>query len=327
MADSNDAPRVSVVMSTYNHEEFIAQAIEGVLVQDISLELLINDDVSTDATSSIVDEFAARHPSKIRVRRPPANTNSNRLSREAFAEARGEFIAIMDGDDYWIDTGKLRRQAAYLDANPDCAMCFHDCIVVDERNRVLGERFGELPPPAKSDFRDIAKGCFVPGPTPLLRRSALADLDERFDHQGWGDWPLFLLAAQHGKLGYIPEKMAAYRIHGGGWWSGKSHEDRFRMTYEFIRDFGQVLPPERRNQLAMGIGQAWGLGVCDAIAARRWRSLLSLIRDLLTIGPHSRRPSLLINAAIGTARVLRYRISRWAREREADERRGVFRNG
>lgn len=253
------APRVSVILTTYNHQDFIGQAIEGVLAQngEVSFELIILDDVSTDATGEIIETFVARHPGLIRVLRPARNLNSCAETRRAVEQAAGEFIAFLDGDDYWTDPDKLRKQVAFLDENRSFSMCCHDCIIVNEFGALVSDTY--LPGqtiPTVGAFRHIARHNYVASLSPVIRRSALMPLPRWADHYEWGDWALYLFAVEHGWIGYIPDKMGAYRRHSGGQCTGMPMEQRFHITLGFLDDFASHLPAERTRELDLGKGSA-----------------------------------------------------------------------
>ena len=112
-------PKVSVCMISYRHAAFIAQAIESVLAQqcDFEIELVIGDDCSPDGTGAICDEFARRDP---RVRLLPRDRNLGVMANfsRTLQACRGEYVAVCEGDDYWIDPLKLAKQVAFLDAHP-----------------------------------------------------------------------------------------------------------------------------------------------------------------------------------------------------------------
>ena len=126
--------RVSVVLLTYDHERYIAQAVDSVLAQEtpFDVELLISEDCSTDRTREIVRDYAARHPDRIRLFLSERNINTNEVTLRALRAARGDLVAFLDGDDYWISPHKLARQVEFLDAHPECSMCFHGAIVRSE---------------------------------------------------------------------------------------------------------------------------------------------------------------------------------------------------
>lgn len=139
------APCVSVCMITYNHERYIAQAIDGVLMQetDFPIELLIHDDASTDRTAEIVREYEKKHPSIIKAIYQTENQYSkgNPPWVINLKRAQGEFIAYCEGDDYWTDPRKLQKQVDYLNANPDCGLVASDYDLVIVKDSLRVERY------------------------------------------------------------------------------------------------------------------------------------------------------------------------------------------
>lgn len=128
---------VSVIMLTYNHEDYIAQAIESVLMQETSLryELLIGDDASTDRTPEIVREYAEKYPDIIRPVLREKNLGANRNNYELHTLTKGKYIASIEGDDYWLDTHKLQKQYEFLESHPEYSSCFGKSVVVDKNGR------------------------------------------------------------------------------------------------------------------------------------------------------------------------------------------------
>src|SRR5580765_7727743 len=130
---------VSVCILTYNHARFIAQAIEGALAQALPFtwEVLVGDDGSTDGTAEIVSEYAQRHPDRIRAfhfQYPAGHvrTSGQRNMRNLLERARGRYIAVVEGDDYWTSAEKLRRQVEFLELHPNYSACFHNVRMVHE---------------------------------------------------------------------------------------------------------------------------------------------------------------------------------------------------
>src|SRR5256885_7265379 len=126
--------KVSVLVTTYNHERYVAQALDSVLMQktDFEYEINIGEDCSIDRTRSIALDFQRRNPGKIRLLLPAENlgNGANRIFARSFELARGKYIAILDGDDYWTSPVKLQKQVDFLDAHPECALCFHNATVI-----------------------------------------------------------------------------------------------------------------------------------------------------------------------------------------------------
>lgn len=214
--------KVSVAMVTYRHERFIAQAIESVLSQrtNFDFELVIGEDCSPDATRDIARSYAERYPDRIRLQLPEKNIGLTRNLSRTIGACRGQYVAWLEGDDYWISSEKLQRQADYLDQNQDCAWCFTRAQVVNaEGQRVeVGPAVRTVKP--KYTLEDYLRRLFQPRACTVMFRHRLFERfpDWYFDLPT-GDMPLHVMNAQYGDIGFIDEEMSAYRIHPGGVWS------------------------------------------------------------------------------------------------------------
>lgn len=231
MITDKDPPSitVSVRLMTYNHERFIADALSGILMQktDFEYEIVVGDDCSTDATLHLVREFQGANPGKIRIL--PRETQLGRLRNfiDILANCRGKYVALLDGDDYWTDPLKLQKQVDFLEAHSECVICFHKIVAFHED----GNRERYYNPP--HDFREISTlddlliKNFIQTCSVVFRNGLIQELPDWFYTLRMGDWPLFVLLAQHGKIGFMDELMAAYRIHTGGIWSEASAIDHW----------------------------------------------------------------------------------------------------
>ncbi len=230
----NGLPLVSVCCLTYNHRDTIARAIEGVISQktDFPFELIIHDDASSDGTADIVRDYAERYPDIIR----PILQTENQFFKCNLAERylrpmlRGKYVAICEGDDFWTDDGKLRRQVERMESDPGCAMCFHAVTQLSPDGSEAPFR------PLKADGEVPAEliikrgGMFCPTVSLMVRRD-VADLwpDFRLAADVY-DYPLQVLAADAGKVCYIDRIMGVYRFSGQNSWtaaqqsgSGEAH--------------------------------------------------------------------------------------------------------
>jgi glycosyltransferase involved in cell wall biosynthesis len=217
---------------TYNHARFIEQAIESALAQELEgrHEILIADDCSTDGTREIVRAYADRYPKLIRLLPLERNIGENAVRAYGTQAARGMYVALLDGDDYWTSPDKLRTQVEFLDAHPDYAMCFHNAAVVyddgDEdphpfHNENPAQRISSRVPPETSTLEEIAVGNFMQTSSVMFRNGLIAEFPSWYFEARIPDWPFHVLNAEHGDIGYIDEILAAYRVHGEGNWSGR----------------------------------------------------------------------------------------------------------
>ncbi len=232
--------KVSVSLITYNHERYIAQALEGVLMQqtDFDYEIVVGEDCSTDGTREIVREYQARYPEKIRTILPERNLGQGgmRILVETLRAARGEYVARLDGDDYWTSPHKLQRQVDFLQSSHrECSMCFHNVLAVHEDGSAPPYLYTSADQKRFTDTRDILWQCYIAGCSPMFRREVVDALPHWYFDVKFGDWPLHITAGELGKIGYLDETMGVWRIHGNGFWSGRSRVHQFEGIIDFYR--------------------------------------------------------------------------------------------
>ena len=212
--------KVSVIILTFNHEKYISQAIEGVLSQNTNFpfEMIIGDDASTDSTPEIINDYARRYPDIIRAVCRKNNLGPTRNGYECLLLARGEYLAACEGDDYWCDDSKLRKQVDFLDRNPDYSAVTHEVIAVDESGQPLRhQRISWISKKRDYTIKDF-KGIFLPGHTnSMMRRNYFLNPD--FDgtisykaHRFVGDRTVSIIWASYGKIYRLPDTMSCYRI-------------------------------------------------------------------------------------------------------------------
>ena len=223
-------------MVTYNQQRYIAQAINSVLAQRTTfpIEIVIGEDCSTDGTRQIVEQFAAAHPNVICARLAEQNQGVKANFVGALNQARGEYVVILEGDDYFTDPLKLQRQVDALDARPDWSICFHPAYCDYE----AGLQGPELLPASwdrsEASIVDLFEGNFIPTNGAMFRHRLFPALPAWFMNAQAGDWALHILNAAHGNIGFLPQVMSAYRIHKGGSWSGRSAEQRVVAIFELL---------------------------------------------------------------------------------------------
>ena len=218
---------VAVHMITYNHAPFIAQAIESVLMQetDFRVVLVIGDDCSSDGTRQIVERYAALHPQVIRAVTHDVNIGMHRNSQSIQSVVDTEYVAFLEGDDYWNSLHKLQKQFNFLEDNAECALC------CSQFSHVMGRGLsGEFnPSPAQKrigELKDILRWNYILTCTVMYRREWLPAIPPSLQNLYHGDMGCWVLLAQRGKIGCINEVMSTYRLHDGGVWSGISIEKR-----------------------------------------------------------------------------------------------------
>jgi glycosyltransferase involved in cell wall biosynthesis len=222
--------KVSVLMITYNQERYIAQALDSVLMQevDFAYEIVIGEDCSTDGTRDIVLSYQRRHPDKIRLLLPDENLGMIRNFAQTYYACLGQYVAILEGDDFWTCADKLQKQVSFLDANPECSICFTTTKVFFEENDAPGY-MSPSDCKALSTIDDLLLGNFMQTCSVMFRNKLFGELPDWFFSGVIGDYPLHVLNAAHGHIGYLNDVMAAYRIHSSGVWS-------MQMDKNFVRN-------------------------------------------------------------------------------------------
>lgn len=233
-------------MAVYNHEKYIRQAIEGVLMQktDFEIELLIHEDASTDDSATIIREYEKAFPDIIK----PIYQTENQHSKEnsiswtyIYPKAKGKYIALCEGDDYWTDPNKLQIQVDYLENHPEYSMCFHAADKVNEEGKLI-----ELIQPSTDEFSYTVLDLLTTDDhcttaTMVFRKKFIGKKPEFFSKCSVGDYPMKLLLASFGELRYIPKNMAAYRYNHTGSWTEKTF---------FSKDSKQKVSQLKRSTIA-----------------------------------------------------------------------------
>ena len=227
-------PLVSIVCNTYNHEPYIEECLRSFLNQqcNLSFEIIIHDDASTDATQEIIHRYEKEFPHIIFPIYQRQNKHSLGIKPTTYYQlprARGKYIATCEGDDYWTDPRKLQIQVDFLEAHPDYVCCYHNAIIIDEMGEIVSD--SKLSENDKRDYsQEELKGvsCFMLTLT-LLFRNIIHPLPPEYNYVKNGDDFLASLLGGFGKgkyLGLI--QPAVYRKHSGGIWSSLSDISKLR---------------------------------------------------------------------------------------------------
>lgn len=278
--------KLSVCITTYNQESYIAQAIDSAMMQeaDFDYELIIGEDDSSDKTREIVKRYKKKYPQKIKLflndRKNVIYINGQPTGRWNFINnlqnARGEYIALLDGDDYWTDPHKLQRQVDFLDAHPEYASCFHPVDwLVQETGENIKAAYG---PPFIADYYGtddlLRHSNFIPTCSAVFRRHLAVPVPAWFSEMPIADFPLHLILSTKGKIGFINESMAVYRHHKDGLYGGKNKKEQCRILISTLHLVGTKLKLKKKLSWQMGISTAY-TELCEAYKDKGefWRAL------------------------------------------------------
>lgn len=247
---------VSIVCDVYNHEPYLRDCLEGLVMQktDFLFEILIHDDASTDKSAEIIREYMNKYPSLFK----PIFQKENQYSKGVgiwceiqFPRARGRYIAVCEGDDYWTDPLKLQKQVDFMEAHPDFSVCFHPVMV-------LNQPTGEIAPdtlkdvPSESTIYELAEySNYIHTPSVMYRYNPMVtDKFARIGCVGVGDYLYHILYAEHGKIKKLPDYMAVYR-QGVGIWTGPNSDGNDNLFKWIIAcaKLSSVLDDKRAQRL------------------------------------------------------------------------------
>lgn len=254
-------PKVSIMLITYNHERYIAQALDSILSQkrDFDIEINVIDDASTDGTQAIARAYQENHPDVVNCYFNAQNaghiaTQLNTI--RGFQTLRGRYFALLEGDDYWTDNEKLATQVAFLDANADCVACAHYTMKVFDDNSKPPEHFL----PFKAFGRDRAKH------SDLIDMAGVFHLSSILYRNVFGLTPPLCLADPYsceitinmtygifGDFFCFDRYMSAYRVHGTGVFSGRSVEEHWLFHLHGYRRFALYLGSRHRQKFAKAV--------------------------------------------------------------------------
>lgn len=236
----NMKPKVTILCITYNHEKYIAKALESYVSQETNFPFVVyvGDDASTDRTPEIIMEYAKKYPDIIKPVLRKENLGGLRNYWDLAERIESEFVYQTDGDDYFLSPYKLQKQYDFLSNHPDYSICFNQTKMVylnfDKPSKIIPE---EKHVGNKNVFtlKELAKENFI-GKNPMYRwafheKGSLKKQYPKFKILP-GDWFLHLLHAQTGKIYFIREVLDVYVRHSEGMWNSESQQgDGFDLKY------------------------------------------------------------------------------------------------
>lgn len=234
---ASDEIVVSVSCITFNHETYIARALDSFLMQktNFKYEILVYDDASTDGTQEIIREYEKKYPDIIKPYYQTENQYSQgKYNVEGFfnyPRAKGKYIAMCDGDDYWTDDRKLQMQVDYMEKHPECAMCLHAARIETEEKAIQSL---EIRPYKKNRLISaeevIDKPSNYPTASLLFRTEYTRDLQDYYYVSPVGDIPIQIHMAAKGTVYYMDRKMSVYQQGVSVSWSALMKQGNYKQN-------------------------------------------------------------------------------------------------
>lgn len=276
-------PEISILMLTYNHEAYIEKAIQGVLNQkiDVRIELLIGEDFSTDSTRSIVEKYEKTYPELVCPVYMRKNIGCSNNLIVLLSRAKGKYIAICDGDDYWCDPLKLSKQYQLMETHPSYVICFHQYYVYVQETKATYEdkieflKNGRRGIDIDLDFY-IMNGWNTIPLSAFFRRNAV-DIGHLKKYKALKDISLFYNILTKG-LGYImSDRMGVYRKHKSGIWSGASLKTRMIDDLASVRSIYEV---DMDTKSETFFYQIFLNKFAEACRKHNWQLALAILKEI-----------------------------------------------
>ena len=249
-----NTPVVSICCICYNHELFVKDAIESFLVQKTTFpfEIVISDDCSKDSTRTILAEYKNKFPNIIRDVSPEKNLGLYENLSHVQRSARGKYIALCEGDDFWTDPYKLQKQVDMLEKDSTLIACVTNTSTVDMQGNILSVKRENVVQNNCEGIYDI-HAFFqkpqhqYPTATVCFRSTHIEEILRKYQHcknPFLGDWPLWIILHSYGKFYYIDEVTAAYRINPNSITHTANRVARAKASREICRNVADILPEE-----------------------------------------------------------------------------------
>lgn len=239
---------VSISCITYNHAPYIRQCLDGFMMQktNFAFEVLIHDDASTDGTTEIIKEYEAKYPEIIKPLYEEENQWVKGRRGSAvfnYPRAKGKYIALCEGDDYWTDPLKLQKQVDFLEANPDYSMCFHAAKLVEDDKIIMNTPFSTIDNREYSGI-EVFEIWQVPTASVIFKRDVIESQSYKLVSHSkkfiYGDTPLFCAASCVGKLWGMSIIMSVYQRNEGGVTMGEKPLSFWVAYNDHVLEFGNV---------------------------------------------------------------------------------------
>jgi glycosyltransferase involved in cell wall biosynthesis len=212
---NNSILKLSVALTTYNHQEFISIALDSIISQsvDFNYEIVIGEDMSGDNTLDIIKKYRLKYPNIIRILDRKENLGYTKNFDDTLKQCKGEYVAIFDGDDIML-AGKLQKQVDFLDCNQNCVMVGHKVEAFDSNSKKI---LRSIYPSTKKEFYCIEdliyQGSFFANSSKMFRRSAYPKNGIDFRIKFIADWAVTMDIVEEGKIGFLWENLSLYRVH------------------------------------------------------------------------------------------------------------------
>lgn len=274
-----NTPIVSVCITAYNIEKYIKRAIDSVLIQstNFDFEIVIGEDKSSDKTLQIINDYSLAYPNRLRIIENKTNLGMMSNFIKTIESCHGKYIAILDGDDFWIDKNKLQTQFEILEAHPRTMLCWHDSIIVnsfEEQFSSFSERFKGRDYSTSFDLFTVIKWKVLGATSSIFFRNVISPFPNWANSLYGTEALLFFRCKQVGELVYFPSSMSAYRVHDSSMESSFNRITKAKRNINEEKILSNVMFPMYQNHFYRKI--LWNTFYLSAIYFREFKILSTL---------------------------------------------------
>ena len=280
---------VSVIVLAYNHELWIARALEGVAMQktNFPIEVLVHDDASADKTADIIRAYEQKYPGLIK----PIYQSKNQFSQGnnpfflLSRKAKGKYLAICDGDDYWTDPLKLQKQVALLESHPECSMAVAKADVYQIKDGQF--HYQSTYEGIDKDlvyFDDLFNGCYFHTSTYVIPKINVISLEKYRGKIFLGDTAIRFILIDIGPFIFLRETVSVYQITGKGMWSLLNSYERAVAHIKLFEGFYAHFKPKYKKYWGTFLVIYYVIKVFTGIKERKIENLLQNVVRLVYLG-------------------------------------------
>ena len=253
-------PTVTTVITTYNHEKYIKRAIESAIMQkgEFIHEILVSDDGSTDRTREVIRQVCEKHPGYVTDISGDRNLGISGNMRRCFGMSTGDYVAVLEGDDYWFSIWKLNRQVRFMHSHPSCSMCFSriKLLTPDGRFSLLPRQEGLPDELTGEDFiRDPNQNLIANFSSCMFRGDIVRSFPDILFSARFNEIACAFYMERKGPIGFLPDVMSVYRIHDHGVWSACDRARQIESSIKVREVALAVSAPRYHGRLESIIGK------------------------------------------------------------------------
>jgi glycosyltransferase involved in cell wall biosynthesis len=238
---------ITVVVTTYNHEDYLSKCFDSILAQrgQFDLEIIIGDDFSTDRTPLIIDQYMEIFKAfQVKAIRIPTDENIGIVKNfeRCLGFCTGKYFAVCEGDDYWINNSKIQRCLDFMNVHPECSFCFSEFYLLEQTTGIISRLSDQVNSPEVFSTHSLVYNNLIGNFSCCFYDSQyLSEIPRDVFETFTVDWMFNLVYSQFGEIGHLSQILSVYRKHTKGAWTGQRQDEQAIKLYSLINDYNRIL--------------------------------------------------------------------------------------